>query len=87
MAAVCRNTLRRPSFRRCSGTDGRRCQRRVMRRWMASRVSGRPVRVGNFAVSEASSRSRRQSCRVFVVALVDNQASVTRTRIMPTFRG
>ena len=32
MAAVCRNTLRRPSFRRCSGTDGRRCQRRVMQR-------------------------------------------------------
>ena len=30
---------------------------------MASRLSGRPVRVGNSAVSEAPSRSRRRSCR------------------------
>jgi hypothetical protein len=47
----------------------------------------RPVRVGKSAVSDATSRSRRQNCRVFAVALVDNQASVAGTRIMPTFRG
>ena len=62
-------------FGRYLGTDRRRCQRRVMRRSMASRVSGLQVRVGNGAVSEAPSRSRRQSCRVFGCC-VGGQSSV-----------